>query len=101
MKTIFYTIGRLFFSKEKLLLIRLLNEIQDTLIRFEDGTVIMKNCGMCSYISDITKDKDYFLLRNLLYTNRPNKIYRDGMFFFEPFNYELRYEFLKDLIKKY
>lgn len=102
MKKIFYTIGRLFFSKEKILLIRLLNQIQDTLIRFKDGRVEMEFGGMCSYIREVTNSqKNQKILKDLLYTNRPKNRYEDGVFFFEPFNYELRYEFLKDLIKKY
>jgi hypothetical protein len=103
MKTIFYIVGRLFFSKEKILLIRLLNQIQDTLIRYEDGTVTMRKGGMCLYISDVVKNmKDYSKLKLLIYNHKPKKVEEGlGYYYFEPFNYELRYEFLKDLIKKY
>ena len=71
MKKLFYTISRLFFSKEKLLLIRLLNEIQDTLIKFENGTVFQsydsiiaveirqKVKGDYKIVTYLTKDWDY------------------------------------------
>ena len=94
---------RIFFSREKVLLMMLLNIIQDTLIRNSDGSVIMMESGMCNYTHLITnKTEDIKLLRNLLYNNAPKDFNRSwNLYFFPPFQYEPRYEFLKELIKKY
>ena len=103
MRKLFYYISRIFFSKEKLLLIQLLNVIQDTLIRKSDGSVtMMAASGMCNYIHLITnKTKDIKLLNSLLYDNAPENFDDWGLYFFPPYQYEPRYEFLKELIKKY
>lgn len=102
MKKLFYYVARIFFSKEKLLLIKLLNEIQDSLFRYPDGSVKMKYGGMCYYIDSkvISNYKEYTLLKNILYENRPENTKDEG-YFFKPYSYEPRFEFLKELIKKY
>ena len=104
MKKLFYYISRIFFIKEKVLLIQLLNTIQDDLIRHSDGTVNMRRTGMCSYIGKLTRNpKKALILRRLLYDNAPKQFYDEQfeLFFFKPYKYEPRYEFLKELIKKY
>ena len=102
MRKLFYYISRIFFSKEKLLLIQLLNIIQDDLHRFNDGTVEMNGPGMCYYLSWMSLDhNDYILLRDIIYSHRETSCDEDNNYFFPPFQYEPRYEFLKELIKKY
>lgn len=102
MRKLFYYISRIFFSKEKSLLIQLLSIIQDTLIRNSDGSVTMMASGMCNYITLITnKTKDIILLNSLLYDNAPEDFDDWNLYFFPPYQYEPRYEFLKELIKKY
>lgn len=102
MKKLSYYIARLFFSKEKLLLIRLLNEIQDSLYRYPDGSVKMKYPGMCYYIDRAVASsfKEYLFVKDLLYKHRPENT-KEEPYFFPEYEYESRYEFLKELIKKY
>lgn len=95
MKKLFYYISRIFFSKEKLLLIRLL-----TLIQESTTNNVMYYSGMCAYISEIGDQKDYLLLSDIIFKNEPEKPFNHA-YFFKPYAYEPRFEFLKTLIKKY
>ena len=67
--------------------------------RDEDG--LMERGGMCNYLSDLYRTvsvKDVSLLRHILDLHRPR--YSD-VYGFPVFSYELRREFLLNLIEKY
>lgn len=104
MKKLIYLISRIFFSREKLLLIRLLNIIQDNLVRSKDGSVVkMSEAGMCFYIRKkygFTEEETKILLR-LINKFKPKSNKTFGTCYFEPENYEVRLNFLKTLIKKF
>ena len=101
MNKIYYYTLRLFYSKEKSLLIVLLYVIQNDLI-IRKGDVYMRKPGMCRYIYDVTSDLEKIeLLSKLLYDNKPMCLYNNNnVYFFEPFKYEPRYDFLRKLIDK-
>ena len=101
MNTLYYYTLRLFYSKEKSLLIVLLYVIQNDLI-IRKGDVYMRKPGMCYYIHYVTRDSEKIqLLVKLLHDNKPMCLYPDNnVYFFEPFKYEPRYDFLRKLIDK-
>lgn len=101
MNKLYYYTLRLFYSKEKSLLIVLLYVIQNDLM-IKKGDVYMRKPGMCFYIYDVTSDLEKIeLLVKLLYDNKPMYLYNDdNTYFFELFKYEPRYNFLRKLIDK-
>lgn len=102
MKKLFYFISRIFFSKKKLLLIKLLNEVQDSTDFVKNE---MRVAGICMVMAKMfsynkISRKDYIILYEIILSNRPHKTYSGG-FYFEPHVYQPRFEYLKELIKKY
>lgn len=103
MKKLIHKIARIFFSKEKLLLIKLLNHIQDNRDFEKQGR--LTHPGICNFIwnmsgKGIISYAENSILVGIIYSNRPPRN-NFGGYFFEPFQYQPRFEFLKELIKKY
>jgi hypothetical protein len=102
MRKFFYFIARIFFSKKKLLLIQLLNIIQDN-TNFVKGE--MRATGMCIYVWRLWQDnkisrEDRDLLDSIIKENKPALMYNQ-IYYFKLNLYKPRFEFLKELIKKY
>lgn len=93
MKKLSYYIARIFFSKEKLVLIKLLNTIQDDTRIDKDGVQVMNKYGVSNYI----------VPSNFTYKERTilDPILKENKGIIQPYDYQQAFEYLKELIKKY
>lgn len=105
MEKLMFIVAGWFFSKEKVLLMRLLHYIQKDV---NPKTGEMRAGGMCIYIYSMCFNKkiftveEYRILDKLIKDNKlPLTERYNPIYFFEPYLYEPRYQYLKRLIKKY
>lgn len=93
MKKLRYYIARIFFSKKKIVLIKLLNTIQDDTRIDKDGVQVMKKHGISNYIVPSNFNAgERVLLNSILISNKA---------IVQPYDYEQVFEYLKELIKKH